>query len=355
MTPAAALARRLGPAEAALITAPHNRRFLTNFPSSDGWVLVTAADALFLTDSRYIEAAQRAVTDMPCLCYRRALETLGEQLAERNIRRLFVEADGMTLAEAARLRTALPGMELVGDASLDDWLSELRLTKTPAQLKKIRAAQALTEFGFSHILSRIEPGRTEREIALDLEFAVRKAGAEAVAFDFIVVSGENSSLPHGVPGERVIQKGDFVTMDFGARVDGWHSDMTRTVAVGTVSEEQRQVYDTVLAAQQAALAVLRDGLSCVEGDRAAREIIEAAGYGDCFGHGTGHGVGMEIHEQPRLSPLSGEQVLRTGAVVTVEPGIYLPGRFGVRIEDMVVITSDGCENLTHAPKELLVL
>lgn len=356
MTLVRQLAQRLPrPGDAALIITPHNRRFLTGFPSSDGLVLVTIEDALFLTDSRYIEAADRVVTDMPCLCYQRVLEALGEQLAHRGVRRLFVEANGMTLAEAGRLKAALPGIELIEGTSLDEWLSELRLVKTPAQLSKIREAQAMTEFGFSHILSRIEAGRTEREIALDLEFAVRRQGAEAVAFDFIVVSGENSSLPHGVPSDRVLQKGDFVTMDFGARVDGWHSDMTRTVAVGAVSEEQRHVYDTVRAAQEASLAVLREGLSCVEGDRAARTVIEEAGYGDCFGHGTGHGVGMEIHEQPRLSPLAGEQLLRTGEVVTVEPGIYLPGKFGVRIEDMVVITPNGCENLTHAPKELLVL
>ena len=177
-----------------------------------------------------------------------------------------------------------------------------------------------------------------------------------MAFDFIVVSGPNSSLPHGVPGERRVEPGDFVTMDFGAMVDGWHSDMTRTVAVSHVTEEQERVYATVLAAQEAALRSRRAGLSCRAGDAAARDIIKAAGWGDCFGHSTGHGVGVEIHEEPRLSPAAPEEeILHAGSVVTVEPGIYLPGKFGVRIEDMAAITETGCENLTKSLKSLTIL
>ncbi len=180
-------------------------------------------------------------------------------------------------------------------------------------------------------------------------------GGEAVAFDFIVVSGANSALPHGVPSDKVIAQGDFVTMDFGGMVDGWNSDMTRTVAVGSCSDEQRRVYDTVLRAQTACFQVLRAGLPCIQGDGAARNVIESAGYGGFFGHGTGHGVGMDIHEAPRMSPSSGDEVLREGSVVTVEPGIYLPDRFGVRIEDMVLITKDGYRDLTKSSKELIIL
>ena len=341
--------------EAALVAAPHNRRYLTGFPSSDGFVLVTAEEAYFLTDSRYIEAAERAVRGMTCLCYRRATDTIAALLAKHGIRRLLIEAAHTSLADAARFRAAFPAVDVVDDDTLDARLNALRLVKTPEQLDKIRQAQALTEQGFEYILPRIAAGRTERDIALDLEFFIRRAGAEAVAFDFIVVSGANTSLPHGVPSDKAVEAGDFVTMDFGARVDGWHSDMTRTVAVGRVSDEQRRVYDTVLAAQRASLSVLRAGLSCVEGDAAARRVIEQAGCGDCFGHGTGHGVGVEIHELPRLSPSAGDAVLAAGQVVTVEPGIYLPGRFGVRIEDMVCITENGCDDLTHAPKELLIV
>ncbi len=340
--------------DAALITSPPNRRYMTGFPSSDGCVLVTREAAYFLTDSRYIEAAQRQVREMTCLCYRRMTETVNELLQKHGIRRVFLEASAVTIAARNRWQKSLP-VALADGTELDGWLGELRLVKSPEELEKIRQAQALTECGFSHILERIRPGRTEREVALDLEFLIRREGAEAVAFDFIVVSGPNSSLPHGVPSDREIQPGDFVTMDFGAMMDGWHSDMTRTVAVGRASEKQRQVYDTVRRAQEAALSVLRAGLPCTQGDAAARRIIEEAGYGAFFGHGTGHGVGMEIHEEPRLSPSAGEERLVAGSVVTVEPGIYLPGEFGVRIEDMAYILPDGCQNLTASPKDLIEL
>ena len=179
-------------------------------------------------------------------------------------------------------------------------------------------------------------------------------GAQALSFETIAVGGVNSSMPHGVPSEYRIQSGDFVTMDYGAVVGGYHSDMTRTVAVGEVDEERKNVYDIVLRAQRAALDFLRPGVACMEADRAARELITREGYGNDYRHGTGHGVGIEIHEQPVLSPAS-KQVLAPGHVVTVEPGIYLPGRFGVRIEDMAFLTQDGCENLTNAPKDLIVL
>lgn len=343
------------PGDAALVMSPQNRRYLTRFPSSAGWVLVTGGTAYFLTDFRYIEAARRTVRDMECLQADRIAETLQELTGRHAVKRLFLEGESTSLAQRDRLAAALPGVHLEGDGALDGWLSAQRLVKTPDEVDSIRRAQAMCEAGFTHILDFIRPGRTEREIALQLEFDIRRRGAEGVAFDFIVVSGSQSSLPHGVPGDRTVERGDFVTMDFGAVVDGWHSDMTRTVAVGEADEEKRRVYDTVLRAQCAALAVLREGLPCREGDAAAREIIAAAGYGDCFGHGTGHGVGMEIHEAPRLSPSAGEETLRAGSVVTVEPGIYLPGRFGVRIEDMALITAEGCENLTHADKNLLIL
>ena len=181
-----------------------------------------------------------------------------------------------------------------------------------------------------------------------------KNGAECVSFETIDVSGKNSSMPHGVPSGKKIETGDFITMDFGAVIDGYHSDMTRTVAVGEVSSKQARVYETVLAAQLKGLEALRPCLSCREADAAAREVVENAGFGDYFGHGTGHGVGIEIHEEPRLSPKS-SRILEIGDVVTVEPGIYLPGEFGVRIEDMAIITENGCENLTKSPKKLIIL
>ena len=357
MTAAERLAALLpGADEAALITAPHNRRYLTGFSSSDGCLLITRETAYFLTDFRYIEAAKRSVCDrfIDCREYTRmedALRTLAEKL---RLHKIYLEACGVTLARQEKLRAALPA-QLDASGLLDRWIDSLRRIKTPGELKKIRQAQALTEDGFAHILDYIRPGRTERDVALELEFYIRRQGAEAAAFDFIVVSGANTSLPHGVPTEKPIGSGEFVTMDFGAVVEGYHSDMTRTVAVGAVSEEQERVYDIVLQAQLAALSVLKPGLPCLKGDAAARDVIAAAGFGDCFGHGTGHGVGVEIHEQPRLSPSARGQELQAGNVVTVEPGIYIEGKFGVRIEDMAAITESGCENLTKSPKTLIRL
>ena len=200
----------------------------------------------------------------------------------------------------------------------------------------------------------IKPGVTEKQIALELDFYMLSHGAEAVSFETIAVTGAKSSMPHGVPDETVVKNGDFITMDFGAVCKGYHSDMTRTVAVGEVTEEQKTVYETVLKAQKNALSVLKKGLPCSEADKAARDIIDNAGYGDYFGHSTGHGVGVEIHENPTLAPKSTD-ILEIGDVVTVEPGIYLPGKFGVRIEDMALITENGYENLTSSPKELIIL
>jgi len=347
------IAARLLPDEAALITGAHTRRYLTGIRCDDGCLLITQKEAIYFTDSRYIEAVKQAAHGLACRMYNRMTDSLNEAFREFHIKQVLLEASETTVAAMTRFRDRLSATPAANDR-LDDWLSALRAVKTPEQIKKIKAAQALTEFGFRFILEKIAPGQTERDIALTLEFAIRKKGAEAVAFDFIAVSGENTSLPHGVPGNRRLQKGDFLTLDFGAMLDGWHSDMTRTVAVGGVSDEQRKIYDTVLEAQRACLAVLRPGITGAEGDKASRSVIEDAGYGEYFGHGTGHGVGIQIHEEPRLSPAC-KEMLQPGNVVTVEPGIYLPGKFGVRIEDMVAVTEDGVENLTAATKELIIL
>ena len=239
------------------------------------------------------------------------------------------------------------------DDTLDKLLRDLRVIKTPEEIQKIKAAQRITDAAFTHILRRIRPGVTEREIALEIEFFMRREGADGVAFDLIVVSGENGSLCHGVPSQKKIEKGEFITMDIGAVLDGYHSDMTRTVALGQISPEQKKVYHTVLEAQIAALGQCRPGVACGSVDKAARDIIEKD-YPGTFGHSTGHGVGVEIHEWPRFAP-GDKTIARPGMVVTVEPGIYLAGRFGVRIEDMVAITETGYENLTHSPKELIQL
>lgn len=339
---------------AALIQAPHNRLYLTGMQTSAGYVLITPQYARFLTDFRYIEAAKQQINVMESVECVRLSQTILPWLNEQKITTLWVEESGTTLEQLAALKRAFPDCEVQGSADLDAALNALRVVKTPAQMQHIRSAQELTDEGFSYILSRITAGRTEKEVALDLEFYMRRQGADSVSFDFVVVSGENSSKPHGVPGNRTLKHGDFVTMDFGATVNGWHSDMTRTVAIGGVNEEQNGIYHTVLRAQEEALKTVSAGVSCAEADRAARRVIEQAGYGEWFGHGTGHGVGVQIHEAPSLSPRSNE-TLCVGNVVTVEPGIYLPRKYGVRIEDMVWIEENGYENLTKSPKNLIIL
>lgn len=343
-----------GKVDAFLITSPVNRRYLTGFPSSAGMVLVTKEEAYFLTDFRYAEAAHQKIKNCQVLEYERAFVTLKILLEKHRIRRIAIEQKEMSLAEYSRYQSYFSDYAFENGPELDGQLGEMRAVKSQEELHQLRQAQEITDAAYHHILQRIAPGRTEREIALDLEFFMRSSGAEAVAFDLIVVSGAKSSMPHGVPDEKKVEKGDFVTMDTGAVVGGMHADMTRTVAVGEASVKQREIYDIVLRAQLAAIAAVKDGVLCSEVDRAARDVIVHAGYGSYFGHSTGHSVGFEIHEDPVFSPAS-HDVAKTGMVITVEPGIYLPGQFGVRIEDMVLVTPDGCEDLTHSPKDLMIL
>ena len=350
-----ALAKALnGNADAALIFSEANRLYFTGFPASDGMLLVTRQQALFFTDSRYTEAAERKLGRAYVRDSAKLFETLNAIFAEEGIRSAAVENDRLTLAQFQKACEKLPGTELRSDAFLSDAINAIRSVKSPEETEKIQKAQRIAEKAFDHMLGFIRPGLTEKEIGLELDHFMLRSGAEALSFETIAVSGVNTSLPHGVPSGNTVKEGDFVTLDFGAVADGYHSDMTRTVAVGSVSDEQRLVYDTVLRAQKAALERFCDGVACKDADKAARDVIEAAGYGAYFGHGTGHGVGVEIHEFPGVSPRS-DATLRAGHVVTAEPGIYLPSKFGVRIEDMALITETGCQNLTNCPKELIIL
>ena len=339
--------------EAFLIVSPENRRWLTGFASSDGYLIIAKNESVFLTDSRYIEAAQKEITDCDSV---ELLTSFSAQLSgyveKLGIKTVFTEAERLGVAEFAKIRKALP-CECIAEKA-DKEINLLRRRKSEKEKQKILAAQAIAEKAFDHILGFIKEGVTEREVALTLDFFMLKNGAECVSFETIAVSGSNSSMPHGVPSDKKIGHGDFITLDYGAVVDGYHSDMTRTVAVGEVSSKQAEVYETVLAAQKKSLDCLCAGISCKDADAAARDIIRNAGYGDFFGHGTGHGVGIEIHEEPRVSPKS-RSILSAGDVVTVEPGIYLPSEFGVRIEDMAFITENGHENLTKSPKNLIIL
>ena len=340
--------------EAILICSQDNRRYFTGFPSSDGYLLVTKTDAVLFLDSRYIEAAQKSVSACKCVLLRKVSEEIKNYIKQNNILKIYIERVKMTVATADFLKTAFLPCRCTPSKKLEVLIDKLRMVKTPDEIECIKKAQAIAEDAFRHVLTFIKPGVTEKEIALQLDFYMLSHGAEALSFETIAVTGKKTSMPHGVPDDTVVKNGDFVTIDFGAVYKGYHSDMTRTVAVGKVSQKQKEIYDTVLSAQKAALDILKKGVSCKDADGAARDIIKNAGYGDYFGHGTGHGVGIEIHESPNLSPRS-EQILDTGHIVTVEPGIYIPDEFGVRIEDMALITENGYENLTSTPKELIIL
>lgn len=343
-----------GFADAALIFSEENRRYFTQFPSTDGALLVYGKKAIFFTDSRYTEAAAKCIGEENVIDSTNLYDKLGKIFSENGVKKVAVENDKLTLAQFDEIKSKLPGVEFNVSSDLAQAIERIRIVKENSEIEKIKAAQKIAEDAFSHILTFIKPGVTEKEISLELDFYMLSHGAEAVSFETIAVAGANSSMPHGVPGEYKVQQGDFITMDFGATVDGYHSDMTRTVCLGEPSAKQREIYETVLKAQNAAIEALKDGITGVEADKIARDIIEEAGYGDKFGHGLGHGVGVEIHEAPRLSPKA-PHTLKSGHVVTIEPGIYLPGEFGVRIEDMALITDDGCINLTTCPKELIIL
>ena len=339
---------------AALIGSVPNRFYVTGFETSDGYVYVSRQQAVFLVDFRYVEKAREIVKSCRVELSVNAMKELEELCTADGIKALYVENEYVSMSGLKTLRQALPGVEIPEDTRLDERLRDARSVKDERELSLIRQAQKMTDETFTYILEHITPGRTEREIMLDMEFYMRRLGSEGVSFDFIVVSGKNSSLPHGVPTDKPVERGDFLTMDFGAVVEGYRSDMTRTVAVGEVSEEQRRVYETVKQAQQAAIEAVRPGLVCRDIDKVARDIIYGAGYEGCFGHGYGHSLGLLIHEAPNAN-MRNDKPMPAGAVVSAEPGIYLPDEFGVRIEDVTVITDTGCEILTKSPKKLIIL
>ena len=341
------------PYDALVLTSEVNRRYATGFHSTAGAVYLSAKQAVFYTDFRYVEAARAAVTDFEVReigVGRSYTAAINELIEQDDVRTVALEDETLTHAEYTRWATALHATAM----RLEDTVARLRVTKEDDEVGKIVAAQRIAEQALEEVMNDIRVGVTENEIAARLTYLMLHYGAENMSFDPIVVSGANSSKPHGVPTEKQIEAGDFVTMDFGCIVDGYCSDMTRTVAVGHVTEEMQRVYDIVLDAQLAGIACCKAGVSGREVDGAARRVIEAAGYGDAFGHGFGHGVGLEIHEAPTASSRS-EALLPAGSILTAEPGIYLPGKFGVRTEDMLYVIEDGCINLTEAPKTLRIL
>lgn len=338
---------------AVLIFTPVNRRYLTGFSSSLGYLLLTANGNYLFADGRYIEAAQKQASNATVLLLGDIASQLNEIFKKQGIQKVLIEVEN-NISTLSYLKKALDVKVLASDA-LSSRLKVLRSIKTSSEVDCIISAQRIAEKAFDETLNFIKEGVTEREIAAFLEYKMKCFGAEGLAFDTIVVSGKNSSMPHGVPTDKKVEKGDFITMDYGAVYGGYLSDMTRTVAVGYATDEMQKVYDTVLSAQQKVIETVKAGVSCDEADRAARDVIVGNGYGDFFTHSTGHGVGLEIHEMPGLRLGATKDLLRAGQVVTDEPGIYLPDKFGVRIEDMLLITKNGCKNLTKSEKRLIIL
>ena len=341
--------------DAMLLTNEANRFYACGFhsPGTDGVALVTRQGNYYFTDSRYTEAAERHIQDAAIAEVSRGRGytiLINEVIQAEHIEKMGFEDAYMTVQDYNVYKEKFL-CELLPAADL---LTELRKVKDAGEMEAMVAAQRIAERAFDDILKEIRPGVTEKEIAARLQYLMLHYGASDMSFDPIVVSGPNGSLPHGVPSEKTIQPGELVPMDFGCIYGGYCSDMTRTVAVGEVSEEQKQVYETVLSAQKAAISAAKAGMTGAELDGVARKVIEEAGYGAYFTHSFGHGVGVEIHESPNASPANG-QPLPAGAVISAEPGIYIPGKLGVRIEDVIRLTEEGCENLTKAPKELIIL
>lgn len=344
------------PGEAAIIHSNANRLYFSGFKSSAGLVLITRTSAYLIVDFRYGEAAEKTVKHLDVIVYSKLSETLSKLFKKHRVKRVYFENEGLSLKQANDYKKMFNSIDVKPSFAnyLDQIIENMRMIKSDDEIKKLETAQKITEEAYLEILNYIKPGVKERDIALELEYLMRKKGADGIAFDLITITGANTSRPHGVPGDNIVKSGDFFTMDIGALFDGYHSDMTRTVAVGQVSEEQEKIYNIVLKAQTAALAEIKPGVSGEYIDDIARNIIKDEGYGDCFGHSTGHGVGLDIHEKPFVT-VNNKLLLSKGMVITCEPGIYLPERFGVRIEDMVEVTANGMKNFTKVPKELIIL
>ncbi len=336
-----------------LLTSRYSRFYGAEFDIAEGVAIVTKNGCCYMTDSRYIESAQNGISGFEVVEMSRQNpynKLINEAIARFGVERLGYEEGYLTVAELMGFEEGLQAQLIPYGSQINSF----RAVKEDWELARMRKAQQITDAAFTEVLPRIKTGMTEKQLQAELIYCLYKNGGEGLSFDPIVVSGPNTSMPHGVAGDRVIQEGDFITMDFGAMYGGYCADMTRTVAVGYATEEMRLVYETVLAAQQAGIAATRPGATGSQIDGAARQVITDAGYGPYFGHGYGHSIGMECHEMPSCSP-SANVPMQMNMVSSAEPGIYLPGKFGVRIEDLVIFTADGCENITHSPKNLIIV
>ncbi len=336
---------------ACLISYMDNVRWLTGFSGSSGFVIVSKSEGVFISDSRYSEQAREEVRGFPVVIYANpttSAQAIAREVSRLGIRELGFEADHVTFSTHTLWKKEMPDVDFVPVEQLVD---RLRMVKSPEEIARIREACGIADACFSHVLRMIQPGVREFDIALDVEFFIRRSGAK-LAFDVIVVSGERTSRPHGAPSEKRLEKGDFVTLDFGAMVGGYCSDITRTVVVGEASARQREIYQAVLEAEEAALSAMKPGVTAREVDGVARKVLESYGLNKYFGHGLGHGLGRAVHDVGRMNPTS-EDVLAEGQVWTVEPGVYVEGFGGCRIEDDVLVGAEGVEVLTRSERRLL--
>lgn len=339
--------------DSVLITSDINRRYFSGMKSSAGTIISFREKAYLIIDFRYIEKARKTVKTLEVIEQKNLVSQISELLKKHNAKNIAIESKTMTVSELALWKSKLSKISIIDTDMLSNEIEHLRAIKDDSEIECIRKAQEIAEKAFEKILNFISPDVTERQVALELNRIMSEEGAEDISFDTIVLSGKNTSMPHGVPSDKKIQNGEFVLMDFGAVYNGYHSDMTRTVCVGEPSPEMRKVYDIVLNAQLSALDYAKAGITGSQLDSVARKIISDAGYGECFGHALGHSVGLEIHESPVASPNS-NTVLKAGNIMTVEPGIYIEGKFGVRIEDFVILNENSCENLTKCAKNIII-
>lgn len=336
-----------------LITSRENRRYLTGFTGTFGWVLVTQKSIYLFTDFRYVEQAKMQTKGCQLVQFNQfaPVVTLRQVMEELGLDTLGIESDRCTVEEYELLAKQIRRKAIT---PLKGFVEDIRQIKDDSEIALLAQAEKIGDMAFEHVLQVIRPGMTELEIAMELEFSMRRNGADGLSFDSIVASGKRSALPHGVASDKKVEIGDFITMDYGCVYQGYCSDMTRTIALGKVDEKQETVYNLVRKAQEEALAKIHAGVIGKEIHAIAQNIFKDAGYGANFGHGLGHSVGLEIHEEPRFSPKA-EEIIQENMVITVEPGLYLPDWGGVRIEDLVVVKKDGYVNLTHSPKELIIL
>ena len=342
-----------GEVDGLLLTSRYSRHYGAEYDIAEGVAIVTKKGCRYFTDNRYTEAAENGIKGFEVLDVAKGggyVKCLNTAIADFGVTCLGYEEHYLTVAEFMMFEKGL-NAKLV---PFNKEINGFRGVKEEWELAIMRKAQAITDKAFSEVVTRIKAGMTELELQAELIYCLYKNGATGLAFDPIVVSGPNTSLPHGVACERVIQEGDFITMDFGALYQGYCADMTRTVALGYATDEMKKVYNTVLEAQLAGLAISKAGVPGKDIDGAARKVITDAGYGEYFGHGYGHSLGLEVHENPSPNARN-DKPMPVGAVASAEPGIYLPGKFGVRIEDTCVFLEDGIENLTHSPKNLIII